>query len=112
MQRETKEVTTPAGKKLILKTYITARERNELRNVYLSAMKLDTENGATQVKEVGGAVLEQAERKLLEVAIVEYDGKVATTDVLNALLDGTPTEYDFVVAEANKINTGNLAKAK
>lgn len=110
MERETRKIKTPAGKELEIKTYLTARERNQLRGAFLSSMKLDTES--TQVKEVGGEVLEVAEKKLLEVAVVEYDGKKATTDILNALLDGTPAEYDFVVAEANKISAGNLVKAK
>lgn len=112
MQRETKKITTPSGKELELKTYLTARERNELRSVYLSAMKLDTENGATSIKEIAGGVVDQAEKKLIEVAIINYDGKTSPDDILSVLLDGAPDEYDFVVAEANKVNAGNLAKAK
>lgn len=108
MERETKKLKTPGGKEVELKTYLTARERNELRAVFLNGIAI--EPSSTQIKEISGAVVDEAERKLIELAVVSYDGN--RENILERLLDSTPEEYDFVVAEANKINTGNFQKAK
>lgn len=108
MERETKKLKTPSGKELELKSYLTARERNELRGVFLKGMTVDPTTA--QIKEIGGSVVEEAERKLLELAVVSYDGNLER--IIDRILDGTPEDYDFVVAEANKIGTGNFQKAK
>jgi hypothetical protein len=109
-QRETKTITTPAGKELVLKTYITARERNELRGIYLNSLKVETENNNPTIKEISGSVVEQAEKKIIELAVVSYDN--SQDGIIDRLLDGTSEEYDFAVAEANKISSGNFPKAK
>lgn len=108
MERETKKLKTPSGKELELKSYLTARERNELRSVFLKGMAV--EPNTAQIKEVSGAVVDEAEKKLLELAIVSYNG--SAENVIERLLDSTPEEYDFVVAEANKLGAGNFQKAK
>lgn len=107
MERETKKFNTPSGKEVELKSYLTAKERNELRAVFLSGMKLE---GGTQIKEIDGGVVDKAERKLLELVVVSYEGN--TEKIIDRLLDSRPEEYDFVVAEANKINTGNFQPSK
>lgn len=108
MNRETKTLQTPEGKELIIKSFLSARERNQIRNVYLSGMKIDMGAGG-QVKEMDGSLLETAEKKLIEVTIVSYDG--GSENVLDMLLDSAPSEYDFVVAEATKLNS-SLGGAK
>lgn len=110
MERKTIKLKTPLGKEVELKEYLTARERNELRNVYLSGMKIEAEGERPVIKEIPGSIVEQAERKLIELAVVSYDG--SRENVLERLLDSLPEEYDFVVAEANKIGRGNFPQAK
>lgn len=110
-QRETRSVKTPSGKELVLKTYLTARERNELRGIFLGEMKVDTgETGKAEIKDLSGASLEKAEHKLIELAIVAYDG--SAENILNRLLDSMPDEYDFAVREANKTHLGNFQPPK
>lgn len=109
-QRETKKLNTPSGKEFELKTYLTARERNELRSVYLGGLKVEAENEKPQIKEISGSIVDLAERKIIELAVISYDGNNAS--ILDRLLDGAPEEYDFVVAEANKISTGGFQTAK
>lgn len=104
MERETKKLKMPSGKEVELKSYLTAKERNELRAVFLSGMKLE---GGTQIKEIDGLVVDKAEQKLLELMVVSYDG--SAEKIIERLLETTPEEYDFVVVEANKI--GNFQKA-
>lgn len=110
MERETRKIKTLSGKEVELKSYLTARERNELRNIYLSNMKVGIEEEVPVLKEIPGSMVEQAERKLIELVVVSYDG--SQENILERILDGSPEEYDFVVADANKIGKGNFPKAK
>ena len=109
MNRPNQTVITPQGKNLVLKTFLTARERNELRAVYLSGMKLDTGAGAPSIKEVDGLLIDKSEKKLIEIAVISYDGIIE--NIVSLLLDQRPKEYDFVVAEAGKLNS-TLTEAK
>lgn len=110
MERQIRKIKTPLGKEIELKDYLTARERNELRTVYLSNMKVGTENDEPVIKEIPGSIVDQAEKKLIELAVVSYDG--SRENILDRLLDGLPEEYDFVIEEANRIGKGNFQKAK
>lgn len=108
-ERPTTKITTPSGKDVEIKTYLTARERNALREIYLAQLKIPTAAGsAPDLGQLSGDILEHAERKLIELAVVRYDG--SAENILDRLLDGTPEEYDFVVAEANKIGSFKPAK--
>lgn len=104
--RETKKVTTPSGKEVELKTYITARERNQLRNVLLE--KAEVDNAGKVSSNLSGATLEKSQYTTIELVVVSYDGSTET--ILDRILDGSPADYDFIVDEASKV--GNLAPAK
>ena len=114
MERENKTLTTPEGKELVLKTYLTARERNALRDIFLKSAKLNIGNNEAQTTngmDIDGTVLSESQNKLIETSVIRYGEITDPTAILNALLDGKPDEYDFVVIEAGKIE-GNLSKAK
>lgn len=108
MDRETKKLTTPSGKEFEVKTYLTARERNELRGVFLENVSLDPTTAQPKVGDLAGALLEKAEKKVIELAVISYDSNAE--NILDRILDGSPEDYDFVVAEANKL--GNFKQAK
>ena len=110
MERETKIIKLPSGKEAVIKTYLTARERNELRGIYLANMNIETESGTTNIKEIKGDVMESVEKKLLELGIINFDS--STENIIDRLLDGTPEDYDSMVVECNKINTGGFQKPK
>lgn len=110
MERETIKLQTPSGKELELKSYLTARERNELRRVFLEGVHIDPNKQDANLKDLSGDVLEKAEHKYIEIIVAKYDGNAE--NVLARLLDATPAEYDFVVAEATKIDKGNFTRAK
>ena len=107
-ERETKKLTTPSGREFEVKAYLTARELNELRGVYLECVKVDTQNAQPTIGEISGATLERAEHKLIQLLATSLDG--SAENVLDRLLDGMPEDYDFVVAECNK--AGNFKPAK
>ncbi len=108
MDRENKIITTPSGKEAAIKTYMTARERNELRGAFLENVTMDPVTGQPKVGDMAGALVVKGEAKLLEIMVVSFDG--SAENITERLLDGSPEDYDFVVAEANKI--GNFKAPK
>lgn len=103
MERQTKKVKAPSGKEVELKTYLTARERRQIREAYLNSINPEIDvNGKATITSVSGEKLSAAEDKLLEVSIVSYDG--STENVLNRILDGdSPEDYDFIIKEAGAL---------
>ncbi len=108
-EREVIELTAPSGKKLKVKSYITARERNEIRSVILPSMSLDMTNNKV-VDNVSADVLAKAEPKLIEVIVAEYDG--SSENILDRMLDGSPADYDFIIGQLKEINDGTLTLAE
>lgn len=108
MNRQTKKIKTPSGKEVEFKEYLTARERNDLRRVFLEGVAINPATSQPEVKELKGEILDKAERKLLELVIVSYES--ASENAIERILDGSPEDYDFIVAEANKV--GNFKQAK
>ena len=103
-ERETKEFITPGGRKIILRTYLTGRESNELKSVMFSALKMnmeDAQSGKVNVSDVPGTFLVEQERKALDILIVSIDGDTASP--VDKLLDLPATEYEAVVKEVNAI---------
>lgn len=107
---ENKTLTTPAGKELVLKTFLSAGARNRIRDVILGDMQIDpTEFGehggsVTGVDKISGAVLSKQEKAVITELVVSYDGK--TENVFGVLEEGSPEEYDFVVKSLNEITKG------
>ena len=114
MERETRNLVTPNGKELVLKTYLTARERNGLRDVFLKNAKvpLNAEGIATnEGMTVDATIITESQNSLIKIVVVKY-GEISDGDaILNALLDSDPKEYDYVAEEAGKVN-GNFTQAK
>lgn len=106
--RPTQKLTTPSGKEFELKTYLTARERNELRGVFLKDVSVDPTTSQPKMGALAGELLEKAEIKVLELAVVSFEG--SPEKIVDRVLDSTPEDYDFIVAEANKI--GNFKQPK
>lgn len=104
---ENKKLTTPMGKELIVKPFLTARDRNQLRAVFLKDTKIDSKTGEA-AGEYSGTAIEEAEKVMIRLAIVSYDGQTDPSIVLEALLNGSPKEYDFVVQQASHANAGSL----
>ena len=109
MERETRTIQTPEGKDLVLKTYLTARERNSIRDVFLKSAKINI--GADAEAEKGmsldGSVMTESQNVMVSLVVTKYGEYTNPDAILNNLLDGNPAEYDFVVAEAGKVK-GNL----
>ena len=106
-ERETKTLTTPSGKEIVLKTYLTARERKQVREALFSQMKgSSTPDGEFQVSELPASVMIQAEEATINATVASYDG--SAENVLPRLLDSKTEEYDFVLAEVNRVSADFL----
>lgn len=113
MERETIKLTTPGGKPFEIIPYLTARERNELRNTYLSELsaEIDTQNPeASKISKLKGTVYEKQEQALIRIGVKSFDGN--SENILERLLDERPEEYDFVVHELDKALSGGLTRPK
>lgn len=108
MERETKKFTTPSGKEVVVKSYITGGEANQVKEGMLKEMKMDV-SGENQNTEISGAFLLEQEKKLLGILVVSIDGKAVTSE---ELLNLRNEDYQFIVKEANAIYSGNLTPAK
>lgn len=108
MEREYKEITLPVSNKVVkLKTWLTAREQRELRSVFLDNVSFapsDEKSGENLKPEfkMNGSLLDKAQDKAFEIIIESVDGK--SDKVLDTVLDLRVEDYDFLVAEINKIS--------
>lgn len=108
MERETKEIVCPSGKVAVMKTYLTAGETRQLRNVYLNAVKSAPTGDETPSFDGLGDAMTKAEDLLIRIAVTSYDG--SAENILDRLLNGNPTEgnekdHAFLVEEVGKMNT-------
>lgn len=113
MEREIKIFTTPRGKKICIKTYLTGREANLVKEEMYKSMKIDVngENEATtKFDGLSGSFILEQEKKLIGVLVVSIDGK--TENILDSILDLHNDDYQAVVSEVNLIHNSNLTPAK
>lgn len=108
---ENKKIVTPLGKELELKPFLTAREYRQIRSVYVEAMKTTVTDGAvTPVADFNGAVVDQAEDRLIQATVVSYDG--SAENILERILQSPLEESNFIIESCNKVVAGNLDKTK
>ena len=105
-ERETTSFQTPVGNKnIVIKTYLTGREKRELTNVYLKGnldFSVDTQN----VKGLDYKLVDEAQNLAWKTVIVSVDGKKdGEIDLVNIILDMRSEDFDFVVSKVNEITT-------
>jgi hypothetical protein len=113
MDRPTTEITTPAGTKAVIKTYLTAREANQLKDVLYANLKMsmtDLSSGKTEVQDIPATVLLEQERKALDLLIMSLNGSAENS--ADRLLDLPSSDYDTLVAEVNKVARPDFQKGK
>lgn len=102
MERETNTLETPLGKELVMKKYLTAKERNlYLGKLAECGFSADNQDMMLAIKSAG---------TLFEATVVSYDG--SGEKVLERLEDLDVREYDFVFKTAAETASGNLSVAK
>lgn len=103
--RETKTILTPGGHEIILRAWVTGREKRELKNVFLENINLSTEGESVKTSPFNASsLIDKAENKALEIIIVSLDGN--SENLLEVILNLPADEYDFIIKEVNKISGG------
>lgn len=111
MERETKVIETKSGNKIVIKTYLTGREANSIKEELYKSFKFNVSSKETGLDgDVTGEMALNQEKKLLSVIVVSVNGK--TEGILDLLLDMHNDEYQQIVSEVNAVFSGNLAPAK
>jgi len=103
MERETKVIKTE-NHQVEIKTYLTAGERREIRNVYLKGLKLNIEGVVPKISEFPPELITEAENKVIETVIVSIDG--SKENILQRFLEFKIPEYEQVMAEIDKVSGG------
>ncbi len=105
----------------MLKTYINAREFNEIKKSFLAAIKIDLADATSEkaaqeaiseaAKQISLADISEANEQAAIKAIAQsYDG--SPESIIERLLDASPEEYNFVSREVQKVQTGGFKTAK
>lgn len=108
MQRETKEVTTISGKKVVVQAYLTAREMQEINTSIIGDQRTDVTEGAKLSLPVTAGIA--WEKKILEKALVSIDGDTNTP--VEKILDFSNEEYNDLKAKIWEALKINLKQAK
>jgi hypothetical protein len=110
--RETKEITTTHGNKVVLNSYLTGKESNELKALMYADMKINTSDassGKVSIGDVPASFMLAQERKALEFLVISINGD---TNAPVAALEALPeSEYNAVLAEVNKIRVPLVPKS-
>ena len=108
--RETYTVKTPvSNQEVVLKTYITGREKRALVNIFLSG-DVSFDAAGKNVSGLKGDLVDKAENLALATVVVSVDGKA--DNVVDAILDMNYADYAFVKAEVEKITADKRFEEK
>ena len=101
--RETKEFVTPVGKnKIVAYSYLTGREKRAISDVFLRSTKFSMdENQKIKTDSVDATLTNKSRDRAISLIVVSVDG--VKEDVVNKILDLRNEDYEFVVAEIDKI---------
>jgi len=112
MERETVEITTPVKNiKVVLKAWLTGRERRDIRSILLDSVKFSTISpddtdeslGQKATYDFDGHLMDKMNDKAIETVVVSVDGE--TKNVLEKILDMRERDYEFVVQEINRVTS-------
>lgn len=108
--RETKKLTTPGGKELVLKTYITGRDNRDLQAVFLNKVSLKQTPEGQSMEGLKGSAAAEAEDLAVQLIVVSFDG--SSDDLVNRILDLPNTETDFIKKAINEVTNPKDDKDK
>lgn len=109
--RPTKEFTLPiSGSKVVLKTWMSGGEWQEMQNELFAGMKINPME--PQTGQFDGLMMAKASEKALQLLVVSIDG--VAEDCVKKLKEMHFKDYRFVVDEVNKItqDTGDKNEKK
>jgi len=103
MERQTKEITTPGGHKLIVKEYLTAREVNGVLQELFKSREVSADEKNPKLSLLMGI---ERNIKLIENAVVSLDD--SSENLPERLQDLPATDYAAILKEVQKLAEGNF----
>lgn len=105
-ERETRTFTTTGGHVVVVKSYLTGKEANEIKNVLLGNIKMSMEDiasGSAQIKDIPASFVTEQESKTVEMMLVSID---EVTENVFAVYEELPeNECDEISAQIKEIRT-------
>jgi hypothetical protein len=102
MERENKMIKTSGGHEIVLKSYLTGREVNKLKEIVYSKINYQGQGeDITQNINLPGSMVLEQELAALEVCVVSIDG--ITDGVSDAIQDLKASEYQEIVNAVNEV---------
>jgi len=100
MEKETKEITTPQGRKAVVRTFLTGREVDAI----LGDLFKDQQSG--EKPSIPLTIALQRNNKLIEAALVSLDG--ASENAFERLQDLPASEKTFILQQVQELAGGNF----
>lgn len=104
-ERKTKEITTPNGFSVTVKTYCTGFEFEEIQEVYLGGAKVKLVGKTPQIEDISPKVDREARKKMIELLVVRVEGEGLEGGNVVEQVGSMPREdYDAVIDELNTLS--------
>jgi hypothetical protein len=104
--QEQREITTPSGKKVVLKGFLTGRMKKEIERIYLASAKVTSDSDGKVSDEItfDASADVDAEYKAIELTVMSVEGCPEGKPLIDYILDDLPeADYDCIKAEVDKI---------
>ncbi len=98
--RETFEIVTPRGLKVVLRSWITGRESQKIDGAMFGSVGTTGDGKSLQPK-ISSTMLADQENASFEAVVVSVDGK--ENDIVNTILNLRASEYSFIAEEVKKV---------
>jgi len=107
--RETTQFTTPKGHIIVANTYLTGKESRQLQQALLKGVEVSSNQGMAELTHFSAERMLDAQDTLITCLVVSIDNMAE--NCLDHILNLPSDEYEFIVAELNKI-TADWSKKK
>ena len=104
-EQETKVITTPSGKEVVLKAWITGRDKRSIQSIYADNMVIGEDNKISGIK---AATINEAKDKTIELVVISVGG--SSENILDAVLDLPSKDTDFIMNEIDIITSDEDTK--
>ena len=102
--RETRSFKTPSGHEIVIKSWLTGREKRDIQNIYLTDVKISSDQTKAPELNLDATKSNLAQDKTFELMVISIDGK--TDNIVDTILDMKSEDFDVIVAKLNSITTG------
>lgn len=105
MNRETKIIKV-GDHELVVKTYATAREANEIQQTYFKGSKVEMTGDTPKIQDFNPGIQFEVEKELVNQLVVRMDN--SDVDIVDRVLDLPSDEYHELISQLD----GLVAKKK